>query len=246
MTIPAKVGYIFSKVKIKLFSSFVHFWPKFNQKLATYYLYFVPIEGGNIYLMSSQFFATKRESNNILLPQQNGVAERRNRTIMERARSLSTHCDLPLFLWSEAVSTANYLINRSPTCANNGMTPEEKYTGQKPSLEHLRIFGCLAFRHVPKEGRKKLDSKSAKCLFLGYDSASKAFRVYDADKRKILITRDIIFDETRIGFTHLTKDKPASLDPYTLGSPFTGHDSPDSSELSQDVEPLLTPQPIFP
>ena len=95
--------------------------------------------------MSSQFFATKRESNNILLPQQNGVAERRNRTIMERARNLSTHCDLSLFLWSEAVSTANYLINRSPTCANNGMTPEEKYIGQKPSVEHLRNFRLSSF-----------------------------------------------------------------------------------------------------
>ena len=174
--------------------------------------------------------------------QQNGVAERRNRTIMERDCNLSTHCNLPLFLWSEAVSTANYLINRSPICANAGITPKERYNGQKSSVEHLRIFGCFAFRHIPIEHRKKLDSKSSKCLFLGYDTNSKAFKVYDAQKRKVLITRDLVFDETRIGLSHLTNDEPPLQDTFLLGSPFVSHKSFDLQESSQDeIMPPLQP-----
>jgi hypothetical protein len=102
----------------------------------------------------------KQELTQASTPQQNGISERRNRTIIERARSLCHECNLPTFLWTEAVATANYLVNRSPTRANGGMTPEEKYSGTKPKVNHLRIFGSLAYLHVPKENRKKLDSKT--------------------------------------------------------------------------------------
>ena len=163
-------------------------------------------------------------------PQQNGVAERRNRTIMERTRSLSIHCDLPLYLWSEAVSIANYIINRSPIRANAGMTLEERYTGQTPFVQYFQIFGCLAYRHIPKEDRRKLDNKSSKYIFLGYDTATKAFRAYDATKKKIFVTRDLVFDEIRIGFQHLSNDNPDPLESFPLGSPFPESDSSDSSE----------------
>jgi transposase InsO family protein len=137
----------------------------------------------------------KRELTQALTPQQNGVSERRNRTPIERARSMAHACRLPSFLWSEAVFTANYLVNRSLTSANSGMTPEEKYSGTVPDITNLRIFGCPSFLHVPKESCKKLDSKTRKCLFLGYDSESKTYRLFEPRTRKIVLSRDVVFDE---------------------------------------------------
>ena len=134
--------------------------------------------------------------------QQNGVAERRNRTIMERARSMSTDCDLPTYLWTEAVSNATYLINWSPTRANSGMMPEEKYIGTIPDVSILKIFGCLVHVHVPKESQKKLDSKTQTCIFLGIDSETKAYRLYDNQRRKVIINRDIVFNESCVGLRH--------------------------------------------
>ena len=72
------------------------------------------------------------------------------------------------------MATSAYLINRSPTRANNGATPEAMYPGSKPNISHLRVFGSIAFVHIPKEKRQKLDSKMLKCMFLGYDDESKA------------------------------------------------------------------------
>jgi hypothetical protein len=112
---------------------------------------------------------------------------------------------LPAFLWTEAVFTANYLVNISPTRANSGVTPEQAYSGTIPSIDHLRIFGCLAHLHISKEHRKKMDSKSHKCLFLGYDRESKMYRLYDPEKKKILLNRDVIFDETKVGYQYLVQ-----------------------------------------
>eukprot|EP00253_Pinus_taeda_P013710 PITA_13710 len=69
--------------------------------------------------------------------------------------------------WVEAVDTACYLVKRSPLSASNDKTPQEVWMGKKPSLSHLRVFGCDAYVHVPKEKRTKLDSKSEKCIFNG-------------------------------------------------------------------------------
>lgn len=86
-------------------------------------------------------------------PQQNGVAERANRTIVERARSMLIGADLPKKYWAEATSTATYLINRSPSKAIREKTPEEIWTGMQTDLQHLRVFGCIALAHIPKEKR---------------------------------------------------------------------------------------------
>jgi hypothetical protein len=147
-----------------------------------------------------------RELTQAATPQQNGVAERWNRTIIERARSMSIDSNLPNFLWTKAVWTATYLINRSPTRANFGVTPEERYSSRKPDVSHLRIFGCIVYSHIPKTERKKMNSKTRRCLFLGYDEESKVYRLYDKTNRKILLNRDVIFDETRVGFHHLADE----------------------------------------
>ena len=145
-----------------------------------------------------------RELTQAYTPQQNGISERRNRTLMERARSLASDCNLPVMLWSEAVSTTNYLTNHSPTSANGGKIPQEIYSSKIPNISHFRIFGSLAFVHVPKEGRKKLHSKTQSCLFLGYDEESKTFRLFDPEKRKVVLSWDVVCDESRVGYQFLT------------------------------------------
>ena len=95
-------------------------------------------------------------------PEQNGVSERLNRTIIEAVRSMIFHADVPLFLWAEAVSTAVYVHNRSPTSALDNKTPYECWYGEKPDVSNLRVFGCVAYYHVPAGQRKKLDPKAKK------------------------------------------------------------------------------------
>lgn len=91
-------------------------------------------------------------------PQQNGVAERMNRTLMESARAMLSHAGLPNSYWAEALATAAYLRNRTPTTAiKEAATPYEKWYGRKPSVDHLRVFGCVAYAHIPDEERRKLD-----------------------------------------------------------------------------------------
>jgi hypothetical protein len=92
-------------------------------------------------------------------PQQNGVAKRKNRHIVEIACAMLNEKNLPNYFWAEVVTTAVYIMNRTPTAAVHGMTPEEKFTSKKPDVSHLRVFGCITYVHVPDEKRSKLDQK---------------------------------------------------------------------------------------
>ena len=100
-------------------------------------------------------------------PEQNARAERDMRTIVESARSMLYAKDAPLYLWAEAVNTAVYILNRTSTRQAPNSTPFEMWTGKPPELGHIKIFGCDAFMHVPKELRNKLASKSKKRIFVG-------------------------------------------------------------------------------
>lgn len=82
-------------------------------------------------------------------PPQNGVAERKNRTIFERACCMLAKCKLSEYLWCEAICAANFLVNQSPTVANFGVTPYKRYYQTKPDVSLLKFFGCLAFVHIP-------------------------------------------------------------------------------------------------
>ena len=132
-------------------------------------------------------------------PEQNGVAERMNRTLVESLRSMLSDAKLPHKFWAEALATAVYLRNRSPTKPVTGMTPFEAWTGKKPNVKHLRIFGCTAYAHIPKDERQKLDSKSRKCILLGYGTETKGYRLYDEKCGKVLYSRDVLFNESSCG-----------------------------------------------
>ncbi len=143
-------------------------------------------------------------------PEQNGIAERMNRTLVETLRSMLVDAKLPQAFWAEAVSTAVYLRNRSPTKAIEDMTPFEAWMKQKPQVEHLRVFGCDAYAHVAKDERKKLDSKSRKCIFLGYGEETKGYRLYDSSRSRVIYSRDVHFNEkstnSEIGETLCTEE----------------------------------------
>lgn len=128
-------------------------------------------------------------------PEHNGVAERANRTVVESARSMLHGAGLGYSYWAEAVMTAVYLRNRSPSSALKNITPFQAWTGEKPSVAHLRVFGCKAYAHVPDERRTKLESKALKCIFVGYSLQSKAYRLYDPLDRRLIISRDVTFFE---------------------------------------------------
>ena len=128
-------------------------------------------------------------------PQQNGVAERANRTIVEAARSMLHARDMGREYWAEAVCTAAYVRNRSPSKVLS-VTPVEMWSGVKPSVEHLRVFGCKAFMHVSREDRSKFDAKALECIFLGYADDAKGYRLFDPKARKVHVSRDVVFDES--------------------------------------------------
>ena len=124
-------------------------------------------------------------------PQQNGVAERMNRTIMEGVRSMLFQAKLPLEFWAEACSTAVYLHNRSPTTALKDETPFERCFGRRPDISHLRVFGfgCVSYVHVPDGQRRKLDAKARKSIFVGYPPGVKGYKLYDLEKKKFVVSR---------------------------------------------------------
>ena len=111
-------------------------------------------------------------------PQSNGVAERINRTLFEKACTMLRSSSAPPELWGEAVLAAAHIRNRLPTSTLNGKTPHEAWTGKKPTVAHIRKWGCKVYRHINKTtGRKKLDDKSMVGFLVGYERGN-IYRIY--------------------------------------------------------------------
>ncbi|CAA0840906.1 cysteine-rich RLK (RECEPTOR-like protein kinase) 8, partial [Striga hermonthica] len=128
-------------------------------------------------------------------PQQNGVVERRNQTVVGMARSMMKAKGIPVEFWGEAVSTAVFILNRAPTKALKGMTPFEAWHGRQPDVSFLRTFGCIGHVKKTKPFMSKLEDRSTPMVFLGYEEGSKAYRLYDPRGGKVVVSRDVVFDE---------------------------------------------------
>jgi len=128
-------------------------------------------------------------------PQQNGVVERRNQTVVGMARSMLKAKRMPAVFWGEAVSMAVFILNRAPTKSLKGTTPFEAWHGWKPGVSFFRIFGCVGHVKKTKPNLSKLEDKSTPMVFLGYERDSKAYRLYDPQRRRVVVSRDVIFDE---------------------------------------------------
>ncbi len=128
-------------------------------------------------------------------PQQNGVAKRANKTIMECVKNMILAQGLGLELWSEAINTTVNIKNRCPTKGFDSKTLQEAWSGRKPEVSHLRIFGYKAYAHVPDEKRTKLESKSMPYVFLGYCEGTKAYCLMCVKTKRIIKSRNVVFTE---------------------------------------------------
>ena len=146
-------------------------------------------------------------------PEQNGLAERANRTIVEKARCMLQGANLPKGLWVEACRASVYLKNRSPTKALINALPEEKWSGKRVDLSHLKVFGCVAYEHVPKQFRKKFDPTSKRHYFVGYCEESKGYLLVDPDKAyRVKKARNVVFFENVFRSPKETETRVASND----------------------------------
>lgn len=197
-----------------------------------------------------------RELTALYTPEQNGVAERKNRTVVEMVRSMLKTKTLPDRFWAEAVATSVYLLNLSPTKAvmnrsTDYRTPFEAWYNQKPSVSHLKVFGCIAYCLKNAQSRKKLDQKSDKCIFIGYCSRSKAYRLYNPDTQKIITSRNVVFDENAKWGLQNTDEDESHVAPFEDGGKNVGASSnpaasPDDGSGDSDHENSSSDSPHTP
>jgi hypothetical protein len=123
---------------------------------------------------------------------------------------------VPGRFWGEAVHTAVYLLNRSPTKALDGVTPYEAWHGKQPAVHHLRTFGCVGHVKDTRPHLKKLDDRSTPMVFLGYADGSKAYRLFDPVGGRVHVSRDVVFDENASWSWDATSTSGAGGEPFTV------------------------------
>ena len=129
--------------------------------------------------------------------EQNGIAERKNRSLMEAARTMLFDAGMPKCWWVEAVNTANYVSNRMVSRSTNSI-PYEIFFNKMPDFVNFHVFGTHVYSLVPSVNRRKLDEKAKKMRHLGCDESSKGYRLADMTKRKVVVSRNVNFlDENR-------------------------------------------------
>ncbi|GAA0154298.1 hypothetical protein LIER_12323 [Lithospermum erythrorhizon] len=192
----------------------------------------------------------KRQLTNPYTPQQNGVAERRNRTVMNMVRAMLSAKNMPKTLWPEAVNWTFYILNRCPTLAVKDMTPQEAWNGVKPSVIDLKIWGCLVHAHVPNVHRSKLDNRSSMCIFLGVSHETKGYR-----RQKLGLGKDyesqvsttLVWEDAEIGTTieqqqnnvdqEAAADQPGEMDQKTVDDENTEIEDNDTDAATPEQQP---------
>ncbi|KAG2761114.1 Retrovirus-related Pol polyprotein from transposon TNT 1-94 [Phytophthora cactorum] len=163
--------------------------------------------------------------------QTNGTAERAIRTIVTIGRSMLHHTKLDKCFWAEAAMTAIYVKNRLPSPKIEHKTPFEIVYKSKPSVKHMRVFGCRTYILTPKEKRLKWDPKARAGIFLGYEEVSKAYRLYDIEAGQVVISRDVNFDESAFGLSPRISDE--DVDDLDVDSLDIDDDGPRQTEYKQ-------------
>ena len=186
------------KAKSQTFSVFKGFRTMIEKQLSRHIKYFRTDRGGEF--MSAEFTAYLEEQGIVhetsapRTPQQNGVAERMNQTLLGGARAMLHHAGMTYGFWSEAIHVAAHVLNRAPRSGLGWKTPYELLFGHKPEVSHLRVFGCRAW--AINEQAKKWDPRSTPMVFVGYEIASKAYRLWDPTSRRIVVSTNVKFDES--------------------------------------------------
>ncbi|KAK3022232.1 hypothetical protein RJ639_047778 [Escallonia herrerae] len=231
---------------------------KFENKGFSLFLYSRVIGSGllegNLYKLLLNASFTESLKNNECTPQQNGVAERRNHTLMDMVRSMICQSTLPEFLWVEALKIAVHILNRVPS-KSVPKTLFELWAQRKPSLEYFHVWGCLAEAKVYNPDTKKLDPKTISCHFIGYPERSKGFRFYcPSHTTRIVETRHAVFFEDaeysgsctpRIINLEEIQDHVSIPVIQKVGAPLPHRENNDAPEVvPNDVPPIMDPAPI--
>ena len=149
--------------------------------------------------MFEKFCEENRIMHNFSAPrtlQQNGVVERKNRSLEKLARTMLNEYDVRKYFWTDAVSTACYVLNRMFIRPILKITPYELFKGRKPNVAHLKIFWCKCFvQNNRKENLGKFDSKVDEAIFLGYSLTNKAYRVFNRRTLNVEEFMHVVFDE---------------------------------------------------
>lgn len=146
-------------------------------------------------------FGIKRQLSVPESPQQNGLAERLNQTLANITRCFLIESGANLNFWAEAACTAAYVLNKRPSTAIKGNTPERLWSNKEPNLKNLKVFGSRVWSHVRSyEKRSKFDPKAKECVFVGYPDGIKGYKLWDLKNRKFFISRDVVFEENIFPF----------------------------------------------
>ena len=164
-------------------------------------------------------------------PEQNGMAERMNRTLVEMTRCMLKDSELNKTYWCEAMMTAADIRNVLSNSSNKNSSPYEMVFKEKPVFNHMRVFGEPCYAHVPREKRKKLDDTGVKCYFLGYEKNPKAYRLLNANDGSIVISRSVTFSKHPV----LKTPKNQAQQSFDIG------DEEDMSTPSDDEVEMETP-----
>lgn len=177
-------------------------------------------------------------------PQQNGIAERANRTIDEHATAMLAQANMPASFKADAVAAYVHVWNRTLT-SNSDKTPYERWFGKQPDVSHLRIWGCTSYVHIQRDKRTGIGSHMEKAIFIGYPSEYKAWEFYNPITRKEIVCERAEFDERYFPGLSLSANRnvPASPSQY-VELPTTGDDSDDdatTANFPNPPTPLHTP-----
>ncbi|GJW33179.1 retrovirus-related pol polyprotein from transposon TNT 1-94 [Tanacetum coccineum] len=168
-------------------------------------------------------------------PEQNGVVERRNRTLIEAARTILSASKLPLFFWAEAIATACYNQNRSIIIPTHEKMAYHIINDRKPSIKHLHIFGCTCYLTRDGENLDKMKEKRDPCIFVGYSTQSKGYRVYNKRTRLIVESIHLRFDEIKDMSEMSVANDTSGLVPQRQKA--SDYDNPDPAPELQNVSP---------
>jgi transposase InsO family protein len=169
---------------------------------------------------------------------QNGVAERSWRTLGQMAKAMLKDSGLPKHFWAEAMDSACFTANRLPTDALDGDNPYHRWTGDNPNYKRFRVFGCPVFVHVNAKS-KKLDDSAKKCIFLGYDHQSTAYRIWNPETRRVINSVHVRFQEQGLPVEEKTRNAPVAEGNDVS---FAGRNQPDRAVVSDSGVEESIPQ----